>query len=172
MGPSLRKKPPVIQFYTCRLSTMIYFFAFIIPCKQGTAGTSTPAELWRSFLWISIRGAAGDPRSIARKKDNRLSITGKHWKQGQNFLCWGMREKLEDKIWCPFFSFFCSFLFLIRKGNDILSILYTKCMHWTVTFLQSALTSVFSFRTTTFQIPVVVGCFTYNRLHFLYDLPI
>lgn len=75
-----------------------------------------------------------------------------------------------------FFLFFAIFFFLIRKGNGILSILYTKCMHWTVTFLQSALTSVFSFRTTTFQIPVVVGCFTYNRqmnsAHFLYDLPI
>lgn len=91
MGLSLRKKPPVIQFYTCRLSTRIYFFAFIIPCKQSTADSSIQLScggLFSEFpsMVLQVHGAA-DPRNIARKKDNRLSITGKQWKQGQNFFC-------------------------------------------------------------------------------------
>lgn len=127
MGPLLRKKPAVIQFYTCRLSTRIYFFAFIIPCKQSTAGTSTPAEPWRSFLWISIHGAAGDPRNIARKKDNRLSITAKQWKQGQNFFCQGIREILEDKIWLTYFFFLFILLDKERKCYSF-NALYKVCV--------------------------------------------
>lgn len=44
-GPiAQEKKPPVIQFNTCRLPEMMNFFAFIVPFKQSTGGILTPAE--------------------------------------------------------------------------------------------------------------------------------